>query len=65
VGVGLLEQSRGVEVRHDALAGLEAVEATVRLRHRVVHGGIRREHVDHRQPVTLADLVVVEVVAPA
>ena len=60
--VDFLEQPGGFEVGDHALACLESIQAAVLRRHFVVERGIGREDVDHRQRVTLADFVVVEVV---
>ncbi len=64
-GSDLLEQARGLEVGHDALARLEAIEAAIGGRHFVVERRVGREDVDQRQRVPTPDLVVVEVVARA
>ena len=51
-----------VEVGDHALARLEAIEPAIGRGHLVVQRRIGREHVDQRQRMALADLVVVEVV---
>jgi len=62
VRLDTLEQAVGVELGHDALARLEAIEAAQVRRRIVVQARVGREDVDQRQPVTHADGVVVEVV---
>ena len=62
VRLDLLEQSGRLEVGDDALARLEAVEAAIGGRRRVVQRRVGGEDVDQRQAVALADLEVVEVV---
>ena len=57
-----LEQPLRVEVRDDAFARLEPVEAAVGCRRVVVQRRVEVEDADLRQAVALADLVVVEVV---
>src|SRR5690606_10566523 len=47
---------------HNFLARVEAVQPAIGGRGVVVDGGVGGQDVDHRQIVTLADLVVVEVV---
>ena len=61
-GFDLLEQARGLEVRDDALARLEAVEPAIGGRRLVADPRVSREDVEERQAAALADLVVVEVV---
>ncbi len=58
----LHEQALRLQVGHDTLAGVEAVEPAVGLRRVVVDLRVEREHADHRQAVALADGVVVHVV---
>ncbi len=62
VRLDLLEQAERLEVGDHARARLEAVETAVGLRRGVGDACIGRQHVDQRQAVALADLVVVEVV---
>ena len=60
--VDALDESAGLELRQHALAGLEALESAETLRYGVGERGARREDVDQRQVVALADVVVVEIV---
>src|SRR6266403_5542040 len=62
VPVDALDESVGLEFRQHALAGLEALEPAETLRYGVGERGARREDVDQRQVVALADVVVVEIV---
>ncbi len=57
-----LEQALRLEVRDNALARLEAIEAAISCRCVVVEPRVEVEHADLRQAVALADFVVVEVV---
>ena len=56
VVVHALQQTGRIQVRDDLLARSVAIHAAVRFRRVVVQRGVDREHVDHRQVVTAADL---------
>ena len=60
--LGLDQQAQRLQVGHDRLAGIEAVEAAVLFRRVVVDGGVQRQHADDRQLVAQAHCVVVVVV---
>ena len=55
------QQAKGVQIVHDFLAGIHAVQAAIGLRHFFIEGRIRSQDVDHRQVMTLAHFIVVEV----
>ncbi len=56
------EQADGFEICHYLLACFEAIEAAILLRRVVVDFRVEREDFDLRQAVTLADLIVVQIV---
>src|SRR5215469_4814429 len=58
-----LDEAGRLELRHDALASLEAVETAEALGHRIGERRLRSEDIDERQLMPLTDLVVVEIVA--
>ncbi len=61
VGFDLLQQPQRFEFGNDLVACDEPVQPAVALRHFVVQRRVVGKHVVHRQPVTLPDVVVVEV----
>ena len=61
MGFNFFQQAQSVKVGNDALAGIKAIKATVSLRCRAVDLGIVGKYIDHREIMTLADLIVVKI----
>ena len=62
MGLDLVHQAQGLQVRDHAPARLEAIQPPVGCRRLLIDGGIVVEDIDHRQAVAAAHLIVVEIV---
>ena len=57
-----LQQTAGFQVIHNPLAGLEPIQAAIGLGRLLIQARVFIQHINQRQAVPLADLVIVEVV---
>ena len=57
----LLQQSEGVHICNNFIAGVETIHTLKGFRHLIVHFSGNIEDIDHRQVMTLADFEVVEI----
>ena len=62
VVVNFFQKSESIKVVDHFLAGNKPVKATIGLRDLIIQAGVARHDIDHRQVMTLADFVIIEIV---